>query len=382
MRLTAALIARDEERFLPGCLESLEDVVDEVVVVDTGSKDATPTIARQAGARVLHHAWRDDFAAARNVALDAARGDWILYIDADERVRGGRPDSLSKQLEDRSIVGLTVRFRPATGFTLYNEHRLFRRHPDIRFRGVIHETHLPDLYRLAGRDGLHIEHSELALDHLGYDGDISHKHPRNLPLLEARVRDDPDHVFSWWHLGQTLEGLGRSEDAATAWRQGLEASRRDGGGTGIMILPYLALLDRTAKLERRLDESLWREADERFPRHPRLLWLRALARIDDEEWAAAANDLEILVATDLEQPVAAQLATEERLFLTEAPLRLAHCLFRLERYAEASTLYRCLEDEQGMEEVTVWRRLAEIRARRHATETPAETGSAESSTHG
>ena len=364
MSLTAALIARDEERFLPGCLDSLEGVVDEIVVVDTGSLDATPTIARKAGARVVNHEWRDDFAAARNAALDAARSDWILYIDADERVHGGRPESLLKQLENRRLVGLTVRFRPATGYTFYREHRLFRRHPEVRFRGVIHETHLPDLYRLAHRDSLQIAHSELALEHLGYDGDISHKHPRNLPLLEARLREDPDHVYSWWHLGQTLQGLGQEDEAGRAWESGLEASRRAGSTSGVMVLPYLALLDRTASQERRLDETLWQEAFERFPSHPQLLWLRALARIDREQWTAAVTDLEALLATDLNQPVADQLATEERLFQREAPLRLAHCLLRSGRHAEAAAVYQKLEEEEGMAEVAVWRQLAEIRAAR------------------
>ena len=373
MRLTAALIARDEERFLPGCLDSLEGIVDEVVVVDTGSLDATPEIARNAGARVIRHEWRDDFAAARNTALESASGDWILYIDADERVQGGRPDSLSEQLEDRRVVGLTVRFRPATGYTAYREHRLFRRHPEVRFRGVIHETHLPDLYTLASREGLHIEHSELALEHHGYDGDISHKHPRNLPLLEARLRENPDHVYSWWHLGQTLEGLGREDEATRAWQRGLEASRRAGDGSGVMVLPYLALLGRTASREQRLDEGLWQEAIERFPNHPQLLWLRALELIDRGEWSAAIGDLEILVATDLDQPVADQLATEERLFRVEAPLRLAHCLLKSGRHAEAAALYRRLEEEQSVDDVAVWRQLAEIRARRDATAT-SETG--------
>src|SRR5213592_4364106 len=85
--LTAAMIARDEERHLPDCLASLTDVVDEVVLVDTGSVDSTVEIARAHGATVLHHVWRDDFSAPRNLGLDNARGRWILYIDADERLR-------------------------------------------------------------------------------------------------------------------------------------------------------------------------------------------------------------------------------------------------------------------------------------------------------
>ena len=81
--LTAALIVKNEERDLSRCLASL-DGVDEIVVVDTGSTDATVAIAEEAGARVRKIPWNHDFAAARNQALDACVGDWILVIDADE----------------------------------------------------------------------------------------------------------------------------------------------------------------------------------------------------------------------------------------------------------------------------------------------------------
>ena len=77
------MIVRDEEQHLPACLESIHNFVDEIVVVDTGSQDRSKDIARNYGARLFDFAWRDDFAAARNVALEQSRGAWILYIDAD-----------------------------------------------------------------------------------------------------------------------------------------------------------------------------------------------------------------------------------------------------------------------------------------------------------
>ena len=88
-RLSACLIVRDEQEMLPGCIASIRDVVDEVVVADTGSRDATVRLAEEAGAVVIHHAWRDDFSAARNAALDASTGDWALVLDADERLVPG-----------------------------------------------------------------------------------------------------------------------------------------------------------------------------------------------------------------------------------------------------------------------------------------------------
>ena len=84
IRLSACLIVRDEEQHLPECLASVA-FCDELVVVDSGSTDRTVEIALAAGATVLERQWRG-FAAQRNVALDAARGEWALEVDADERI--------------------------------------------------------------------------------------------------------------------------------------------------------------------------------------------------------------------------------------------------------------------------------------------------------
>src|SRR5207302_9427841 len=84
--LAAALIVKDEERLLPACLDSLQGFVDEIVVSDTGSTDSTRETARAAGPRVIEGYWDDDFARARNAALDACDAHWVLSIDADEVV--------------------------------------------------------------------------------------------------------------------------------------------------------------------------------------------------------------------------------------------------------------------------------------------------------
>src|SRR5258706_16159037 len=88
MLLSAAIIVRDEAAHLDGCLESLTDLVDDIVVVDTGSSDGSIDVARRHGAVVVSDPWHNDFSRARNRSLDLAPSDWILYVDADERVTG------------------------------------------------------------------------------------------------------------------------------------------------------------------------------------------------------------------------------------------------------------------------------------------------------
>lgn len=223
-RVSAAMIVRNEETFLPDCLRSIVDEVDEIVVVDTGSVDKTREIAAHYGARIIERPWTNDFSAARNCAIDHATGDWILYIDADERLAVPTPGALRAAIRDPDLVALWMLFRIQVNYTLCRELRLFRRDDRIRFRGVIHETAHPDLESVAQSDGLLIGRTDIRLDHLGYDGDLTAKHHRNLPLLEAAVRVTPERVFLWVDMAQALVGLGRRAEAVRACWRALDAA--------------------------------------------------------------------------------------------------------------------------------------------------------------
>ena len=277
--VTATLIVRDEAAFLEGCLDSLRGHVDEIVVADTGSNDASREIARRAGARVFDCPWTGDFAAARNASADAARGDWLLYVDADERLVAFDRDEIARLDADPAIVCGLVLFRPKTGYTRYREHRLFRNRPDLRFRGVIHETLVPSLRELRAREGARIVPVDAAIDHLGYDGDQSAKHRRNLPLLRARLAVEPDHIYCLDHLGLTLAATGDSAGAQAAWEHAVGVIRRRGVREVVDVMPYVHLAShRVAQGE---DASaLLVEARTRFPDDHTLRWIDAQARMD------------------------------------------------------------------------------------------------------
>ena len=139
-KLSLCMIVRDEADMLPGCLDSVSGVVDEMIIVDTGSTDSTPTIAADRGARVLRHDWQEHFAEARNASLDAAGGDWILWLDADERLRRNEHDRLRRLIaEARADAFLVPIMSPhPTGSHVTRAHRLFRNRKGIRFSGRIH----------------------------------------------------------------------------------------------------------------------------------------------------------------------------------------------------------------------------------------------------
>jgi len=261
--LSAALIVRDESRVLGECLASIRRIVDEIVVVDTGSVDDTVAIALRHGARVIHHAWRDDFAEARNVALDAAQGEWILYIDADERLSNADRAGVERMLTGAREVAFRVLLRPDLVSTPYLEYRVWRQDPRIRFRGQIHEKVTPAIAAVARTDGRPISDCELLLTHVGYEGSQVHKHRRNLPLLRAELPREPENLFNRHHLSRVLRGLGEDDEAALVLAEAVEvARRRPDDELGVLVFTDLIRLRR----ERGEDAgALLAEARTRYP---------------------------------------------------------------------------------------------------------------------
>lgn len=238
VRLTVCLIARDEEEMLPDCLDSIAEVADEVVLVDTGSKDRTCAIARDRGARVFSHIWRDDFSAARNEALQHARGDWVLMVDADERLRPEDAPALRAFLQRGAADYAHVAIDSITsGESLATRAiRLFRNYPGLRYVGRVHEQILPALQDVGKRFPLREGEAPVRLRHLGYDTAVftrRNKAERNRALVEAEVKDNPENAYARLKQGELLFGQGRFAEAARdieeAWLQTWAAV--DAGGS-------------------------------------------------------------------------------------------------------------------------------------------------------
>jgi tetratricopeptide (TPR) repeat protein len=190
--LVASLIVRNEEEMLPGCLASLDGVVDRIEICDTGSTDATIAIARDAGATVIERAWSDDFSAARNHALEQCRdARYVLWIDADERVTCPDPVQLRRYLAtyaaEHPAFALNITNVDASGSEQYSftTVRLFHA-DDTEFRGQLHEAvHIKGATEpLAGQ-----RLEQLGLIHHGYDSGViadRAKTQRNLELAEQQ----------------------------------------------------------------------------------------------------------------------------------------------------------------------------------------------------
>jgi glycosyltransferase involved in cell wall biosynthesis len=339
--VSATLIVRDEENFLGGCLASLRDLIDEIVVVDTGSRDQTRQIALSYGVNVFDYDWHDDFSAARNFALDQAHGDWILYIDADERIRSYDRSVLKRELSDQNLVACTVRFHQRTGFTAYPEYRLFRRDDRIRFEGVMHETILPSVMRMAEDHERSVGSSHLTIDHLGYDGDQTHKLQRNLYLLQKELKCDPGRRYLWWHLGTVYRDLGRLVEAEAAWRTGIELAEAKGEREAEDCLCYIELSKLLFAQQQDalpiVDRALALQSDNWL-----LLWLKAKVFMAGERYAEAIQIFEKLGAIDADALIT-PVSYDKRIFGAAAIAEIGQCAFRMGRYAESAEWYRRAE---------------------------------------
>lgn len=364
MLLGAALIVRDEAHHLSRCLTSLAGLVDEVVVVDTGSVDGSVAVAESFGARVLHRPWDGDFAAPRNLGLDAVRAEWVLYIDADEHVRPLTRGELAAALRATATSHLAHRvwLQARRDFTPYREYRVWRNRPDVRFRGVIHESITPDLFRISAAEGLAIGDLDLYLEHEGYEGDLTAKHHRNLPLLREQVRDDPTRIYLWGEIGRAHAGLGELAEAVAAWEDGVARLRAHGPTTPADCLVVVDLIAHRAE-SGHPDADLVAEADAWFPDNPLVLWagsIDAAARRDHHE---VVRRLDRLLD---ERPGLrdGSFAVDRRILGHWGHHARGQARFHLGDHAGAAADLRAAEaDAPGVEEYAVKRRLAEARAR-------------------
>ncbi len=206
LKLSVCMIVKNEEKFIEDCLKSVQPVADQMVVVDTGSTDGTIEIAKRFGAEVHSFRWIDDFSAARNASLKYARGQWILWLDADERLMPESIPVLKDLLRpERKAVAYLVYIKnimaDGKNFKISTGHRLFNNFKGIRFQGRIHEQIIYSVARNKGEE----RRSNIYLFHLGYGlspEKQEQKNERNRRLLLQMVGDEPHNAYAHFTLGQ------------------------------------------------------------------------------------------------------------------------------------------------------------------------------------
>ncbi len=259
--VSLCMIVKDESPRLPMCLRSVEGLVDEIVLVDTGSTDGTQDLARSLGCRVFEIQWDDDFSKARNHALDQARHEWILVLDADEVLQVGE-GGLLEGMDGDVDFGLVKVVTPGEGRSGPVEEwavRLFRNRPAYRYRYPVHEQ-----IHITGARG---RETGISVLHLGAMDEVAVRVRQSwyLELLEA-LPDDHPHRLVFTVRG--LVNLGRWEEAEAWARRAL-----DGLPSGHSALPRVLFHGAVSAFNRQeLDSTTWwlRKGLALFPEHPDL----------------------------------------------------------------------------------------------------------------
>ena len=188
-KISACVIVKNEEKNISRWLKCNGALADEIIVVDTGSTDNTVKLAQEAGAKLFYFKWINDFAAAKNYAIEQATGDWIMFLDADESFTHEAQKKLRQELErfdkDKSVAALLCRLLDVNeddDYKIVNTFllpRIFRRSPYIRYKGAIHEQ----LENSRGNKRM-VFASEVEIMHTGYSSSIvQSKVSRNLPIM-------------------------------------------------------------------------------------------------------------------------------------------------------------------------------------------------------
>lgn len=228
LKLSVCMIVKDEAKYIKGAIDSVQGLAHEVIVIDTGSADDTQEIAQAANARVFSRPWAGSFAVSRNESLEQATGDWILILDADERLDQDSHQVIRELMVREPQAGYELKIRnyaDRNNKDTATEHyviRLFPNNPALRFVGRIHEqiaSHSED-YELARKWC-----KDATIWHLGYLPEIvaeRKKSERNKALLEQCIADEPENPFHYFNLAQTLSVLGDNPAALESVTRALE----------------------------------------------------------------------------------------------------------------------------------------------------------------
>ncbi len=208
MKISACMIARNESQNIEKCINSYKEIVDEIILVDTGSTDNTIRIAETHGAKVLHKPWNDDFSAPRNYALDHSNGDWIIFLDADEYFTDASIFELKKILKKidkkqkyEAIISpiYNIDTKENRIIEIAPALRVFRNKQDIRFVGRIHEAPKKD-----GRFLNVFQTENVQIYHTGYSSDIiEEKLERNLKFLKEEEAKEEVDVLTYFYMVET-----------------------------------------------------------------------------------------------------------------------------------------------------------------------------------
>ncbi|WP_313800880.1 glycosyltransferase [Cytobacillus sp.] len=268
--VSLCMIVKDEETYIRRCLDSVSNLVDEIIIVDTGSTDSTLSIAAEYGAKILKFTWQEDFAIARNFSIENAISDYILVLDADEYIdQDINLQESIKDMKDYYIINFK-NYMDGGYISTHQSIRLFKNNIGLKYYGKIHE-HL----NIDDFDNLSVAFTDFFIHHDGYKNDVfnqKNKFERNLKILEKEVKSNP--------TGYNLFNLGTQYKVGKEYLKALEQFKKSYSlSKNQMYLPYLlySMGDCLLQLGRNKEGiTLMKDSIELFPKYTGFYYLIGL----------------------------------------------------------------------------------------------------------
>jgi len=302
VRLSQCMIVKNEEKNIETALRWAKNIAFEQIVVDTGSTDRTVELAEKMGATVYNFEWIDDFSAAKNFAMNKAKGNWIAILDADEYMPEEDAKELVKILkviqgnrqyikEYDSINCSWVQLDDAgKAFSVITQQRIFQNRPDLRYEGTIHETiHIKNK---------HYNAEHLKIMHTGYAQTVYNttgKRERNIKLLKIELERDPTNPNTMLYLADSIKAAGTEEAREEAEKVYLQALASElPAKPEIKRLAYDFLIQRFSKNNEKTKEAneLCTKALTELPDNMDYYYYRAYTNNKLGDYSRAMEDLQ------------------------------------------------------------------------------------------
>lgn len=299
--LSQCMIVKNEEENIRRALSWGKGIVDEQIVVDTGSTDRTVELAREMGAKVYHFTWIDDFSAAKNFAIEKAKGRWIAFLDADEYFLTGDAEKLKDyiiQLDGGPYGQILTSWLHVNnqGQTLAvgTQVRVFINAPYLRYHRRIHEY----LYSTDPQKGIMVDAvSELTIFHTGYgqkENERKNKENRNLKLIRKELEDQPEDCDMLGYLGDEYYSRKEDKKAKDAFYRSIEQMPEQISEYDVRSsLTFTKLLEILVAEECPLEEfmEVYEKAREKLPKEADFDYLAGAFFMNRKEWEKGRSHL-------------------------------------------------------------------------------------------
>lgn len=357
MNLSVCLLSGHADTNLARSLDSVRETADEIVLTDTGLSDRVQTLASRFKARVSGFPWCEDCAAARNHCLAQARGDWILWLDADEVLLPEQGSQLKRLLTNPDALAYYVSCQDVANedcserFTQMWQLRLFRNRDDLRYLGRCSPRFDPPVQEIGRNENLSILPSSITLRHFGAESDATRNGlQQKLRLLELELRERPGQLPYLIECGRTRLALGdpgaphylaeAARKTLSFWEEG-----RVPPAEVATLLEYLLQL-REHDLPGNLTHAMVKAMVKAwFPRAASLQWILAREALVLGEFFEAERLLQNLIRLGQEESFDRFVSFEPRVVMEDALLNLGVCLFRLGKHQEAEVCFQQLLDQ-------------------------------------